>query len=161
MDDSYTVRVGEEMEFKPSGEALASLDVVKMGTDGHHLIKEGRGYRIKWLKSDFNKGRYLVEINGKKYETSLETPLDQLIKTLGFQTNGGPDVDSVIAPMPGLLLEVLVQVGDRVEKGDRLLVLEAMKMENIIGSPREGTIKKIMVGQGDTVDKKQLLLEIE
>src|SRR5690606_38018069 len=161
MDDSYTVKVGEELEFKPSRDQVASLDVVKVGTDGHHLIKGGKAYRIQWLKSDFHGGRYVVEINGKKYETSLETPLDRLITTMGFASNGGPDVDSIVAPMPGLLLDVLVQVGDRVEKGDRLLVLEAMKMENIIGSPREGTIKRILVKQGETVDKKQLLLEFE
>src|SRR5690606_10992564 len=98
MDDSYTVRVGEELEFKPSRDQVASLDEVNIGTDVHHLMKRCKTYRILLVKSDYQGGRYVVEIHGKKYETSLETPLDRLITTIGFASNGGPDVDSIVAP---------------------------------------------------------------
>ena len=63
--------------------------------------------------------------------------------------------------MPGLILEILVSKGQEVKENESLLILEAMKMENVIVSPREGIIKSITVGKGDAVVKNQLLLEFE
>jgi biotin carboxyl carrier protein len=63
--------------------------------------------------------------------------------------------------MPGLILEIHVQTGQEVNEDDPLLILEAMKMENVITSPRDGIIKSITVKKGETVDKNQLLIEFE
>ena len=63
--------------------------------------------------------------------------------------------------MPGLILEVSVEDGQEVKEGDALLILEAMKMENVITSPRDGKIKKIEVKQGEAVEKKHVLLTFE
>jgi biotin carboxyl carrier protein len=63
--------------------------------------------------------------------------------------------------MPGLILEIQVKEGQDVKEDDTLLILEAMKMENVIHSPREGIIKSINVKQGETVDKDSLLIEFE
>lgn len=67
----------------------------------------------------------------------------------------------VKAPMPGKILEVLVNVGDRVNEDDELLILEAMKMENPIYAPAGGTVKEIKVKAGDSVDTDQLMMVIE
>jgi biotin carboxyl carrier protein len=61
--------------------------------------------------------------------------------------------------MPGMVLNVLVNEGQTVKKGDALLVLEAMKMENILKSPAEGTIKKITAVKGTAVEKNQILIQ--
>ncbi|MNR65826.1 2-oxoglutarate carboxylase large subunit [compost metagenome] len=63
------------------------------------------------------------------------------------------------APMPGLVLNVMVQEGQEVGKGDNLLVLEAMKMENIIKSPDSGIVKKILITKGDKVEKNEVLIQ--
>ena len=63
--------------------------------------------------------------------------------------------------MPGLILEINVKEGQEVKENDPLLILEAMKMENVINSPREGIIKSVEVKQGQTVDKNMLLIEFE
>ena len=63
--------------------------------------------------------------------------------------------------MPGLILEVNVEKGSQVKEGDFLLVLEAMKMENTITAPREGVVKSIQINKGETVEKNQLLIEME
>jgi biotin carboxyl carrier protein len=63
--------------------------------------------------------------------------------------------------MPGLVLNVFVEVGQEVQKGDNLLVLEAMKMENIIKATGTGKVKNIVVNQKQAVDKNQLLIEME
>ncbi|PHK07691.1 acetyl-COA carboxylase, partial [Nostoc linckia z13] len=64
-------------------------------------------------------------------------------------------------PIPGLILEISVSVGQEVKENDNLLILEAMKMENTFVSPRAGVIKSIAVNKGDAVDKGQLLIEFE
>jgi biotin carboxyl carrier protein len=70
-------------------------------------------------------------------------------------------VNEIKAPMPGLILEINVAEGAEVKENDALLILEAMKMENVLNSPRDGVIKSISVAQGETVDKNALLIEFE
>lgn len=65
------------------------------------------------------------------------------------------------APMPGMVLKVLVNAGDEVKKGDNLLILEAMKMENILKSTTDGTVSKVLVKQGDKVEKNQILIQFK
>ncbi|MDO9228927.1 MAG: biotin/lipoyl-containing protein [Syntrophales bacterium] len=67
----------------------------------------------------------------------------------------------VKAPMPGKILEVLVNVGDQVKEDDEVIMLEAMKMENPIYAPADGTVKEIMVKANDSVDTEQLMMVIE
>jgi biotin carboxyl carrier protein len=61
--------------------------------------------------------------------------------------------------MPGLIIDLKIKTGDIVKPGDPLLILEAMKMENILKSPGEGTIKNVKVKKGDNVEKGQVLIE--
>jgi biotin carboxyl carrier protein len=63
--------------------------------------------------------------------------------------------------MPGLILDINVKIGQKVKEDDPLLILEAMKMENVLTSPRDGIIKSISVSKGDAVNKNQLLIEFE
>lgn len=161
MDNSYLVKVGEDFEFKFSQDRISSLDLIKTGKTTFHLLQEGQSYHIEIVEADFNKGTYTIMVNGSEYGTSIHTPLDDLILKMGFAINGAKSIDSVSAPMPGLILDILVEEGQEVKEDDQLLILEAMKMENIIISPRSGTIKKIAVKQGETVDKKQLLIAFE
>ena len=75
------------------------------------------------------------------------------------------EVDSglgdVVAPMPGLVLQTNAQEGDEVEEGQAVIILEAMKMENVIKAPAGGTISKIKVKEGETVDKNAVLFTLE
>nr|WP_293168155.1 biotin/lipoyl-containing protein [Allomuricauda sp.] len=161
MNDTYTVKVGDDFDFKLSKDTISSLDLIKTGDDAFHLLKDGGSYHIKILDSNFNNGTYTISVNGREYQTLIQTPLDELIQKMGFATNGSKNIDSISAPMPGLILDILVEEGQEVEEEGQLLILEAMKMENIITSPRNGVIKKIGVSKGDAVDKKQLLIEFQ
>ncbi|MDO8723518.1 MAG: biotin/lipoyl-containing protein [Syntrophales bacterium] len=67
----------------------------------------------------------------------------------------------VLAPMPGKIIDVLVNVGDKVSEDDELLILEAMKMENPVYATADGVVKEIKVKKDDTVDSDQLLIIIE
>jgi biotin carboxyl carrier protein len=92
-------------------------------------------------------------------EVNLKEPLDDLLQSMGLDKLATAKVSSVKAPMPGLVLSVLVSAGQEVKKGDKLLVLEAMKMENIIKAGGDGVVAQIMVNQGQAVDKNQTLIE--
>jgi biotin carboxyl carrier protein len=72
-----------------------------------------------------------------------------------------PDSRKVVAFIPGTILKVYVKEGQKVKKGDTLLVLQAMKMDNHLLSSRDGTVKKVTVKQGDIVPKHHLLIELK
>ena len=80
---------------------------------------------------------------------------------MGFEVGLSKQVNAIKAPMPGLILEISVVVGQTVKENDNLIILGAMKMENSFVSPRDGVIKTIAVAIGDAVDKGQLLIEFE
>ena len=92
---------------------------------------------------------------------AISGALDELIKSMGIERGRTKVVNAIKAPMPGLILEINVSVGQEVKENDPLLILEAMKMENCFLSPRDGVIKSIMVEKGNAVDKGQLLIEFE
>lgn len=161
MDNSYTVKVDGNFDFPLSEDAISGLDIIKSGKGSFHMLKDGASYHVEIISADFNTGLYTISINGNEHEVSIRTPLDDLIEKMGFATNGAKNVDSISAPMPGLILDISVEEGQEVQEDEQLLVLEAMKMENIITSPRNGVIKTIAVKQGDAVDKKQLLIEFQ
>lgn len=161
MNDVYSVKVGDDFDFKLSKDTIASLDLIKTGDDAYHLLKDGISYHLKILDSDFNKGIYTISINGSEHQMAIQTPLDELIQKMGFAINAGKNIDSISAPMPGLILDIMVKEGQEVAEEDQLLILEAMKMENIITSPRSGVIKSITISKGDAVEKKQLLIEFQ
>lgn len=161
MNDSYSVKVGDDFDFKLSKGSVSSLDLIKTGDRAFHVLKDGVSYHVKILDSDFNRGTYTISVNGSEHHTVIQTPLDELIEKMGFASNGNKNIDSITAPMPGLILDILVEEGQEVNEEDQLVILEAMKMENVISSPRNGVIKKIGVSKGDAVDKKQMLIEFQ
>ena len=91
----------------------------------------------------------------------IANALDQLIDKMGFSANDSKQIDAINAPMPGLLLEISVAVGQEVKKDDQLFILEAMKMENSILSPRDGVIKSVNANKGDAIEKNYVLIEFE
>jgi biotin carboxyl carrier protein len=73
----------------------------------------------------------------------------------------GKKTNEIKAPMPGMVLRMMVKQGDTIAKGDGLLVLEAMKMENIIKAPADGVIKQLMVAERDKVEKNQVMIQLD
>ena len=80
---------------------------------------------------------------------------------MGFTIGKAKQINIIKAPMPGLILEISVFIGQTVQENDNLLILTAMKMENSLRSPRDGVIKSIDVNVGDSVIKGDLLIEFE
>ena len=81
-----------------------------------------------------------------------------MLSSMGMDLKAGQKIEPVKAPMPGLVLKIMVAEGDEVKKGDNLFVLEAMKMENIIKSPADVVVKTVKIKPGDKVEKGQVLM---
>lgn len=104
---------------------------------------------------------FTMLVNGKPVEAVVEDDRDRLLKKFASTGGGQARRTSVYAPMPALVVKVEVEVGQQVQTGDGLLVLEAMKMENEIKAHASGTVKEIHAKAGDAVEKGELLLLLE
>jgi biotin carboxyl carrier protein len=161
MSDSYKIKVNDSFQFDLDKEQVSRLDAVDMDAKTFHVLHENKPYKAEILSADFNHKTYTVKVNNNSYTVAISNDLDQLIHELGFEVGLTKQINAIKAPMPGLILEISVVVGQTVKENDSLLILEAMKMENSFLSPRDGIIKSISVGLGDAVDKGQLLIEFE
>lgn len=159
--NNYKATVNKTNSFDLNETSLENLDAVSVGSSEFHVLKDNRSYKAEVTQSDFLSKNYTIKVNGNSYEVNLADSLDLLIKQMGFEVGSAKQVNAIKAPMPGLVLEISVEVGQEVQEGDNLLILEAMKMENSFTSPRAGVIKSIVVNKGQAVDKGQLLIEFE
>lgn len=102
-----------------------------------------------------------LSINNQTIEAKISDHIDQILEKLGMDMVQSTVVKEIKAPMPGGILNVLVKEGQSVQEGDQLLILEAMKMENVIKSPGEGIVSKVHVAEKDNVEKNQVLISFE
>ena len=156
----YQVTIADR-EYPASEEALNALDLIATGSGAYHLLRDGKSYAVEVLSINAEAKTISLRVNGREHQLKLADETDQLVKQLGFSTINTVKSLNAIAPMPGLVLDILVAVGDTVTEGSSLLILEAMKMENVLKSEGDGVIKALSVKKGDAVEKKQLLIEIE
>lgn len=161
MSENFTVNVNDTFEFEFKKEGISKLDAVRIETNKFHILHENLPYHAEIIVSDFHQKKYTIKVNNNTYHVVISDPLDQLIKEMGFETGVAKQVNAIKAPMPGLILEISVFVGQSVKENDNLLILTAMKMENSFLSPRDGIIKYIAVKVGDSVIKGDLLIEFE
>ncbi|MGO3181684.1 MAG: acetyl-CoA carboxylase biotin carboxyl carrier protein subunit [Aequorivita sp.] len=161
MDESYRVSVDDNYEFQLVATDTENIDQTEISSQKVHLLHNNKSFAIELLGNDFVNRNYRVKVNGNTYLVNVATPLDELIKEMGLSLGNDSADDDILAPMPGIILEVNTSEGDEVKKGDFLCVLEAMKMENTLTAPRDGIVKSVNIAKGDTVDKGKLLIELE
>ncbi len=135
-----------------------SIQIVKQNNETLLLITPNKVYTITCLNVNEESKTLTLLYNGHKFNASITEPLDEILKSMGLENALTPKISDLKAPMPGLVLQVLVKPGDSVNKGDKILVLEAMKMENAIKSPTDGIVNDVLVQQGLAVDKNQILI---
>ena len=102
--------------------------------------------------------RYQIQIDGRTYQVQILDAVDQQILKMNLKSKKSNQLKELRAPMPGLVRQVNVQVGDQVDSGDALFILEAMKMENVLKSPVNGLVSDLFVKPGESVEKNQILL---
>lgn len=161
MNNNYKVSVNNSNIFELSEDSLTQLDMVALNQNNFHILNENQPYQAEIISRDFLNKKYQIKINNNLYWVAISGQLENLINQMGISAGASKQVNAIKAPMPGLILEVSVTVGQEVKENEPLMILEAMKMENSILSPRAGIIKSISVSKSQAVEKGQLLIEFE
>jgi biotin carboxyl carrier protein len=125
--------------------------MVKLDTHVYRVVAEKRQGR----------GKYTLWVDGYRFETEALDERTRSIRDLSAAAAGPTGPAPIIAPMPGLIVRVNVSVGDRVEAGEGLVVMEAMKMENELRATAAGTVKSVEISAGTAVEKGTLLVALE
>jgi biotin carboxyl carrier protein len=158
--EKYLITVNQN-EIPVDKKDAGSLDIVRAGEAGFHLLHDNKSYVISILNTDYHNKSVSLSINGNPYEVKIQDEFDQRLKEMGLLAVSSQRVNSINAPMPGLIMDIMVQEGQEITEGTPLLVLSAMKMENILLSHGEGIVKNIAVKKDDAVEKGQLIIEME
>ncbi len=160
MEEKFKAIVNGTFEFPLFRKDLEAIDIASENKNAN-IVFNNKSLEVEILKNDFRNRKYILKVNGNRYEVKIENALDALISEMGLSLGNASVEDEVHAPMPGIILEVNVSEGDEVKKGDFLCVLEAMKMENTLTAPRDGIVKSVNIAKGETVDKGKLLIEFQ
>lgn len=158
---NYKVNVNSGEEFNITPKDLSEIDAIKISDTVSHVLFKSKSYHTEITNSHFLNKSYQVKVNNNTYNVNIFNDLDALIKDMGFTIGASKNFDFIKAPMPGLILEINVKIGQEVQENDTILILEAMKMENVLTAPHQGIIKSIAVKKGDAVDKNAVLIEFE
>jgi acetyl/propionyl-CoA carboxylase alpha subunit len=151
-------KVNNKYDFSIDGETEKGIDLIEVKQGIFHIIKDNKSYNAEVLKANHEEKNFVIRVNGNKYTVQLKDKYDDLLKELGIEGTSAKKVKELKAPMPGLVVDIRVNEGDEIKKGDALVVLQAMKMENILKSPADAIIKKIHVKKEDTIEKNQILI---
>jgi len=159
----FKAKVNNKYDFVIDKETEKDIDLIEVrSTKGEgsifHIIKNNKSYTAEVLKANHEEKSFVIRVNGNKYTVSVKDKYDDLLEELGIDTSSASKVKEMKAPMPGLVVDVRVKEGDTVKKGDALVVLQAMKMENILKSPADVIIKKIHIKKDDTIEKNKILI---
>ena len=163
------VTVNEKNNFSVENEdgkwllngGLADLDINVQPNGMMSVLLNGRSYSAIVEKADRKAKEMTLRIDGQLHTIALKEPIDQLLSNMGLDLKAMKKAEPVKAPMPGMVLRILVLPGQQVNKGDGLIILEAMKMENLLKAAAPGVVKAIRASERTAVEKGAILIEME
>lgn len=155
---SFTVNQGAQLTCN---DKVVDWSGVQLSNGDFSIIMDGRSYTAQVLKLDKETKTVQLQIEQQVYEVAIEEPIDQLLASMGIKDALVKKINDIKAPMPGLVLKVLVTPGQVIKKGDPVLILEAMKMENVFKSATDAVVKEIKVKERTAVEKGEVLIVLE
>ena len=150
---------GQRFEFDGHGDAINLTYDERKGT--YHIHEEGRSYEIRLMDFDLVSGKCRVMIDGQPKEIRIFREIEVMIERMGLNATHAKKLSGISAPMPGLVIRIEVEKGQRIAKGAPLVILEAMKMENVLTAPHDAVIKTVFVKTGQAVERGLMLIEFE
>lgn len=158
VNDKYNFEINSEKDLHVLNGIPVELNLLKVNSDTFHIIHNSRSYNAELVDINHPEKTCTIKVGSSVYNLKITDSFDELLHQLGMDNLSSAKVSELKAPMPGLVLRLLVAEGETVLKGGNLLVLEAMKMENIIKAPADVVIKSIKVKSGDKVEKNQVMI---
>lgn len=148
VDENHIVLNGEmhEVDFMPVGGGLI-----------YSLLLEGKSFEVHVYPEE---DEWQVIVHGQQYSARVEDERERRLRASAGEQAVDHGEYLLRAPMPGMVVSIPVKDGEQVERGQVLLVLESMKMQNELKSPRAGKVGRIRVEQGQNVEQKQVLLTV-
>jgi biotin carboxyl carrier protein len=156
-DRQFLIEIIDEKHISVDGKVYQVDFESVSGQPVYSLIVDGKSHEGYVAQADDN---WQVLLRGRLYPITVE---DEREKRLRSAAGGGVAETGEFhmrAPMPGLVVAIPVEEGQSIEKGQVLLILESMKMQNELKSPRDGTVGRVRVKPGETVEQKQTLLSV-
>ncbi len=158
------ITVNHSNVYQVEGQVLngksVELDSIQVGEGAFHVIRDGVGYSAEILSVDDAAKVFCIRVNGHEYTVEVQDHFDELLEKMGLNHLAAGVVSDIKAPMPGLVIEVMVEAGQSISKGDPVLILEAMKMENVLKAPADGTVQAVVVSKGSAVEKNAVLIRM-
>jgi biotin carboxyl carrier protein len=137
---------------------ILNVEFISLGSGRYSLIKDNMTYIVNISKKEDN---YNVRVAGDQFDVAVEDERTRQVKALVNAAGSSRGEKTIKAPIPGLVVKILAKAGEKVKADNSLLILEAMKMENIIKAPFDCEVVKINVKEKDAVTQNQLLLKIK
>ena len=157
-----------DIEFDTKGQSTGkingnafSIDVAENGKGIFNVIRENKSYQAQVLQFDPISKSMEIKVEGHKFKLKVKDRYDLLLEKLGLDDLNASKAKDLVSPMPGLVLEIMVKPGDNIKKGDALIILEAMKMENVLKAAADGIIDKCYVKHGDSAEKNEVLISFK
>jgi biotin carboxyl carrier protein len=138
-----------------------SWSAPQLPAGNYSIMLDGRSYVAQVVKVDKEAKTVTISIDQQEYEVAIEEPIDQLLADMGIKDAMTRKVNDIKAPMPGLVLKILVTPGQAIKKGDPVLILEAMKMENVFKATVDAVVKEVKVAERTAVEKGEVLVILE
>jgi biotin carboxyl carrier protein len=147
---------GTQVDGKPF-----EADILEYREGKLHVLYNHKSFSAELISFNKEEKTFVIKVNNSTIEVKIKDEYDELLTQMGIDQSAGAKVNDIKAPMPGMVLNVMVANGQSIKKGDAIVVLEAMKMENILKSPADGIVKKILVVKGDKVEKNQIMVNLD
>lgn len=135
------------------------LETLQQGV--YKVHSSGKQTVIEVLSVDLVSKTMSIRHQHKVYGISFKDDLDRVLDQMGIKLSSDNINTDIKAPMPGKVINVVVKEGDKVGKGETILILEAMKMENVLKAENDCSIKKVHVSSSENVEKNQVLIELD
>lgn len=153
----FDIEIMDDHHVRIGGRVIAVNFESVSGQPVYSLILDGKSFESFVYESD---DEWQVLLRGRQYQVKVEDEREKRLKAAagGGVAEGGEF--HLKAPMPGLVVAIPVSEGQEIQKGQVLVILESMKMQNELKAPRDGVIQRIKVKAGETVEQKQTLLSV-
>lgn len=159
LSELKSFEVSKDTKFYALDGIERPYQIEKIGEYRFLMLMEHQSHLIEVVEAFEN--QVTLKVNGKETTATYKSQISQMLESLGMSTQSAEKINELKAPMPGSILDVLCKPGDEVKKGDPLLILEAMKMENVIKSSGEGVVDVVHIIKGQNVDKNHVLISFK